>query len=131
MENTMNEILEKIKNDPFANHLGVVPEEVTKGYARCSIEISENHLNFGGFPHGGLIFSLADVAFSGATASVHMPTTALSVTTNFCGTAKVGSKLIAEAKLKNESRKFSYFDIEVRCEDKLIASFNGTGYKIT
>lgn len=127
----MNEILDKLKNDPFANFLGVVPEEVSHGYARCSIVVCENHLNFGGFPHGGLIFSLADVAFSGATASVHMPTTALNVSTNFCGTAKVGSKLTAEARLTNESRRFSYFDIEVKSEDKLIASFNGTGYKIT
>ena len=127
----MKEILEKLKNDPYANLLGINPEEVSKGYARCFIDVAEKHLNFGGFPHGGMLFSLADVAFSGAAASVHMPTTALSVTTNFCGTAKVGSKLIAEAKLKSEFRKFCYFDIEVKTDTKLIASFNGTAYKIT
>lgn len=127
----MNEILDKLTSDPYANFLGITPEEVSRGYARCSIVVDKKHLNFGGFPHGGMLFSLADVAFSGAAASIHMPTTALSVTTNFCGAAKVDSKLIAEAKLKSETRKFCYFDIEVKSESKLIASFNGTAYKIT
>ncbi len=127
----MNEIVELLRNDPYANYLGIVPEEVRRGYARCSVEVCENHLNYSGFPHGGFIFSLADVAFSGATASVHIPTTALIVTAHYYGTVKTGSILTAEAKLKSESRKFSYFDIEVRCEDTLIAAFNGTGYKIS
>lgn len=126
----MNDILEKLKGDPYANLLGVIPEKVEKGYARCSLKVSEKHLNFGGFPHGGMLFSLADVAFSGAAASIHMPAIALNVTTDFCGSAKVGFELVAEAKLKSESRKFCFFDIEVKHGEKLVASFSGTAYKI-
>lgn len=126
----INEILEKLKSDPYAQFLGVKYEEVKNGYARCSIEVTENMLNFSGFPHGGLLFSLADVAFSGAAASVYMPTTALNIAGNFCGVSKEGSKLVAEAKLKNESRRFSYFDITVKEGEKLIASFTGMAYKI-
>lgn len=126
----MNEILEKIRNDPYAQFLGVNVEQVEKGYARCSIEITEHMLNFDGNPHGGLLFSLADVAFSSAATSVHMPVTALNISCNFYSVSKKGSKLVAEAKLKNESRRFSYFDIEVKEGNKLIASFTGTAYKI-
>ena len=126
----MKEILEKIRNDPYARFIGVNVEQVERGYARCSVEITESMLNFDGNPHGGLLFSLADVAFSGAATSVHMPVTALNISGNFYGVSKTGSKLVAEAKLKNESRRFSYFDIEVKEGQKLIASFTGTAYNI-
>ncbi len=126
----MTNILTKLQSDPYANLLGVEIDEVTNGYAKCSLVIKESMLNFGGFPHGGMIFSLADVAFSGAACSLHQASTALNINGNFSGTSKVGNRIVAEAKLTNESRKFSYFTIEVKDGEKLIASFNGTAYKI-
>ena len=126
----MNKIINKIKQDPYANYLGIKPEEVTPGYARCSIHITNNMLNFAGIPHGGLIFSLADVAFSAAACSIYMPSVGIHISGNFFKPAKVGDILISEAKLVRSTRKFGNFDIHVKKDDDFLASFNGTAFKI-
>ncbi len=125
----MHEIIKKINNDPYAKLLGIKPEEVKHGYARCSVQITGSMLNSDGIPHGGLIFSLADVAFSAAAWSIDM-SVAINISGNFFKPAKTGDILFSEAKLVRATRKFGNFDIHVKnCED-LIASFNGTAFKI-
>ena len=126
----MNKIIKKINQDPYVNYLGIKPEEVMPGYARCSIHITSNMLNADGIPHGGLIFSLADVAFSAAAWSIHMPSVAINISGNFFKPSKVGDLLISEAKLDRSTKKFGNFDIYVKKNDSLIASFNGTAFKI-
>ena len=69
----MEELISRLKKDPYVNFLGIRIEKVTKGYSLCSIIITEDMLNFLGFVHGGLIFSLADTAFSAASNSDYLP----------------------------------------------------------
>lgn len=125
----MHEIIKKINQDPYANHLGIKPEEVKQGYARCSVQINDSLLNADGIPHGGFIFSLADVAFSAAAWSINM-SVAINISGNFFKPAKNGDILISEAKLVRSTKKFGNFDIHIKKGDDLIASFNGTAFKI-
>ena len=125
----MSDITEKIKNDPYANFLGVRIDKVGEGYASCSVTITRDMFNFLGGVHGGLIFSLADVAFGFASNSDHLPSYALDVSGSFLKTAKVGDVIVAEAKLVHTTKRTGFYRMEVFNGDELIATFNGTVFR--
>ncbi len=125
----MLEIIDKINQDPYAKRLGIKPEEVRWGYAKCSVHITCDMLNSDGISHGGLIFSLADVAFSAASWSIRM-SVAINISGSFFKPAKSGDILIAEAKLVRATKQFGNFNIEVKKGEDLMAAFNGTAFKV-
>ncbi len=52
-------------NDRFAAEAaGIMIDEVTEDYARCSIRLEEIHKNARGFVMGGVLFTLADFTFA-------------------------------------------------------------------
>ncbi len=125
----MDDIIEKILNDPYIKFLGISVDKVKKGYSLCSIVITNDMLNFLGLVHGGLIFSLADVAFSVASNSDHLPSYALDVSGSFLKTAKVGDTVTAEAKLIHTTKRTGIYRMEVFKNTELIATFNGTVFR--
>ena len=70
-------------------------------------------VNFQGYPHGGVIFSLADIAFSAACNSHGEPAVALSVTIGFLSAAAPGSRLVAEASERRQGRRAGFYDVTV------------------
>jgi uncharacterized protein (TIGR00369 family) len=52
---------ERLKNNHFINHIGLVLEDVEKGRATMSIDIEKHHLQQNGFMHGGVTATLCDV----------------------------------------------------------------------
>jgi acyl-CoA thioesterase len=125
----MDEFLNTVRNDPWANFLGVNIEKVEKGYACCSVVIREEMLNFLGAVHGALIFSLADVAFSAAANSDYSPSLALDVSGSFLKGAAVGDTLTAEARLLNTTKRTGLYRMDVSKNGELIATFNGTVFR--
>ena len=125
----MIDITEKIKNDPYANFLGVRIDKVGEGCASCSVTITRDMFNFLGGVHGGLIFSLADVAFGFASNSDHLPSYALDVSGSFLKTAKVGDVIVAEATLVHTTKRTGFYRMQVFNGDELIATFNGTVFR--
>ncbi|MBN2397785.1 MAG: PaaI family thioesterase, partial [Deltaproteobacteria bacterium] len=86
---TASAIADKIRGEPYASSLGIRIDAVEEGYASCSLTVTEGMLNFLGVVHGGLIFSLADVAFSAASNSDHFPSYALDVSGSFLRAPRV------------------------------------------
>jgi acyl-CoA thioesterase len=127
----MKEFLEKAKKDPYANFLGIRIDEAKRGYAVCSVVVREEMLNFNGLLHGGFVFSLADFAFSVASNSDHMPSFALDISGSFLKTAAVGDNVIAEARLIHGTRRTGLYRMEVFKNRELIATFNGTVFRLT
>lgn len=125
----MSDIAEKVKNDPYAGLLGIIVESVDEGYARCSVTVSGSMLNFLGMLHGGLVFSLADVAFSAASNRDHSPSYALDISGSFLRTAKVGDVIIAEARLIHTTRRTGVYRMDVKNGSDLMATFNGTVFR--
>ncbi len=125
----MNDIYEKAKNDPFANFLGVNIEKVEKGYAECSLVLTENMFNFLGTPHGGLIFTLADIAFAAASNSDYTPSFALDISGSFYKSAKVGDKLRGICKVLQSTKRTGHYEMKVYNNDVEIARFNGTVFR--
>ena len=122
----MKDFLQKAKKDPYGNFLGIRIDEVKKGYAVCSIVIREEMLNFNGLLHGGLVFSLADFAFSVTANGDHMPSFALDISGSFLKTAAVGDNVIAKARLLHGTKRTGLYRMEIFKNRELIATFNGT-----
>jgi acyl-CoA thioesterase len=125
----MDEFLNTVRNDPWANFLGVTIEKVEKDFARCSVIIRGDMLNFLGAVHGALIFSLADVAFSAAANSSYSPSLALDISGSFIKGAVVGDTLTAVARMLNTTKRTGLYRMDVSKNGELIATFNGTVFR--
>ena len=125
----MNDIAEKVASDPYVKFLGINIDKVEEEYASCSITITGDMFNFLGVVHGGLIFTLADVAFSTASNSTHLPSFALDISGSFLKTAKIGDVIVAEAKLIHTTKRTGVYRMEVLNNKELIATFNGTVFR--
>ncbi len=125
------DITEKIRGEPYAGSLGIRLDTAGEGYATCSVTITGDMLNFLGVVHGGLIFSLADVAFSAASNSDHFPSYALDVSGSFLKAPRVGDVVVAEARRVHATKRTGVYRMEVLSEGELIATFNGTVFRKT
>ncbi len=117
------------RHDYFGELLGIEVLETRSGYARISLKIIKNHLNFSGYAHGGVIFSLADCAFAEAS-NFDKPAVAVQVSINYIRPSTEGDILIAEASRVSEGKTFSLFKITVTKEEKLVALFSGLAYNV-
>ena len=126
---TSSEILKKVGEEPYAASLGIRIDAVENGRAVCLVKITEKMLNFLGVAHGGLIFSLADVAFSAASNYDHFPSYALDVSGSFLKAPQVGDLVTAEARQVHSTKRTGVYRIEVTTGGKLIATFNGTVFR--
>ena len=59
-----------IQNDGFGRFLGADVAIVAPGHSRVSLTVTDQMTNFHGITHGGLVFSLGDLAFAAARISV-------------------------------------------------------------
>lgn len=120
---------EVVGKDPMATHLGIVVEEASEGYARCSVTVKPQYLNAVDRAHGALIYALADQAFAVACNSLGTMALALTVSINYLSAAMDGERIISEARPVNIARKISVWQLEVKGTDgRLIASAQGTAY---
>ncbi|MEM8860456.1 MAG: PaaI family thioesterase [Chloroflexota bacterium] len=125
------QIKEYILNDPWGNHLGAKLEEIREGYARFSLEVKPEFMNFNGLAHGGLIFSLGDLAFAAAGNSRGQMAVALEVKVNFVKAGQLGDLLIAEAEEVSLNGPIGLFEIRVKDGNsgELIAQSQATLYR--
>ena len=90
-------IAQAVGQDPFARSLGIEVLEVGAGYSKVAVTVDERMLNSHRTAHGGLIFSLADVAFALACNSHGQLAVALNVSIHYVAPVAPGTRLIAEA----------------------------------
>jgi acyl-CoA thioesterase len=106
----------QIASDPWAQALGIEFLELARGYCRVALTLKPHMLNYQGYPHGGVIFSLGDVAFGAACNSHGATSVALSMTISFLAAVTPGSRLIAEARERRQGRRAGFYDITVSTE---------------
>ena len=102
-----------IRTDPFAELLGVDVEIPAPGQSRASLTVSSAMANFHGLTHGGLIFSLSDIAFAAASNSQGQTAVALNVAINFLQPSRPGDRLVAEAREVHAQGPTAVYDIQV------------------
>jgi acyl-CoA thioesterase len=102
-----------LRREPWARELGIEYLELGPGRCRVALTLRPEMLNHQGAPHGGVIFSLADVAF-GAACNAHGGTwVALSMTISLLAAAPAGAQLVAEARERRHGRRAGFYDVTV------------------
>lgn len=118
-----------IERDRYAEFIGAEVLEIRQGLARVALKLDENHLNFMGMIHGGVIFSLADVAFGAAANSFGSKAMALSVGIDFMAAPDTSDRLTAEVELLSRAGKMGYYRMVVADSGgKEVARCHGWAY---
>jgi acyl-CoA thioesterase len=127
----MNEaFLDKLSADPYAKFLGIEIEKIEEGRAEVSLTINENMLNFHGTANGGVIFSLADVAFAIASNSYGQTAVGINVNMNYMKAGMLGDTLLATAEEETRNPKLALYRLTVRNQDdELIAIADGMVFR--
>jgi acyl-CoA thioesterase len=128
MANDNVEILkDKEKGEPAAKFLGMELAELTPGYAKITMMLKPEHVNFNGLVFGGVIMCLADQAFAYGMNSLIMPSIATNFSIQLIAGAKVGDVLTAECRPLKSGRRVGFAEMTVTDQTgKLIAKATGT-----
>ena len=116
-------------HDEFARQNGIEIVEIAEGYARTRVHIEPRHLNAGGSVQGGVLFTLADLAFAAATNSHGTLTVTSSANITFIRGANTGV-ITAEAHELVNHRHLPFCEVRVTDEaSNLLAIFTASGYR--
>jgi len=127
MDNTLKE---KILADPFARFLGARFLEVAPGYAVVEAKIPEHLSNLHGSAHGGVIFALADIAFSAASNAGGTVAVALNASINYLKAVPPHSTLTAIAREESQGNRTRLYRIKIVDEqENTVAWFEGLVYR--
>ena len=128
----MNELAEHLKNDRFAENIGIERVPCKDGTWTARLTVAEKHLNGLGVAQGGVIFTLADYAFAIASNTDGRISTGLQTNMAFISPAQPGDILQAHIREISRRKTISIYEIEIRTTqtDQLIALFTGTGFRI-
>jgi acyl-CoA thioesterase len=123
---------QRIEHDPWARSLGIEFLELRRGHCRLRLQLRSHMVNFQGSPHGGVIFSLADVAFGAACNSHGHDAVALSVTINYLAAVAPDSVLLAEAREIKQGRRAGFYELRVSTEDgRAVATAQAVAHRAT
>lgn len=130
MGNTLQAFGEQFsKNDALASEIGIELVDISQGYAKAKLAITEKHLNSFHTVHGGTIFALADFVFAVAANSHGTVAVAINVSISYLKAVTEGM-LYAEAKEVSLSPKLGTYSVAVTDEhDNLVATFQGMTYR--
>ncbi len=127
-----SEISETIRAEPWARSLGIEHLDIRRGYCRVRLRLQPHMVNFQGYPHGGVIFTLADVAFGAACNSHGATAVALSVTIDFLAAVRPEATLLAEAREVKQGHRAGFYEVRVTTEDgEAVATAHCIAHRIT
>lgn len=144
-DNAIDQLTERARtvfaNDRYATELtGATIDYVGDGEARCSLATSELHRNAKGAVMGGVLFTLADLAFAVAANSAELTQASdvehvalcwvsASSTIHFLNAAN-GTRLNATARPVKRGRTTAVYQITVDDGQRDIALVTTTGHKL-
>ena len=116
-------------HDEFARQNGIEIIDIREGYARTQVRIEPLHLNASGSVQGGVLFTLADLAFAAATNSHGTLTVTTTANITFVRGANAGL-ITAEAQELVNHRHLPFCEVRVTDESgNLLAIFSASGYR--
>ena len=116
-----------LARDRFVAAMGIELIEIGPGHSRLACQVGEQHVNFNGTCHGGVIFTLADTAF-GLTANSD-GSVAIGIDTHltFARPVRAGDRIMAEAREVTRTRSLATYRVDVtRGDGQQVAAFTGT-----
>lgn len=124
-------LLERLNaNDHFAQSIGARLVEVRPGYARAELTVTDRHLNGAGVCQGGVMFTLADLAFAAVANSHGILSVGVSNHITYVKAGNLGDVLSAECTEQVDHRKLPYCDMRITNQNgDVLAMMNGLGYR--
>ena len=116
-------------HDEFARQNGIEIVDISDGYARTQVQIEPRHLHAGGSVQGGVLFTLADLAFAAATNSHGTLTVTSSANITFVRGASAGI-ITAEARELVNHHHLPFCEVKVMDQTgTILAIFTASGYR--
>jgi uncharacterized protein (TIGR00369 family) len=133
----MHEHLEVVKRqferDNYAKSLGIVMDELTDDTILMHMELREDMLNMYDRPHGGIIYSLADVAFSVLGNNKNNISVGLDCSITYHSSPDLGAVLVVEGETLSHSRRTASFLFNLYAEKEgvrtLVATMKSVSYR--
>jgi acyl-CoA thioesterase len=123
------DLMRYFKKDKFAQFIGIELLDVREGWAKAVLEIKDHHLNGLKSVHGGVIYSLADLAFAAAANSKGRVAVAINNTISYVK-APQGTVIYAEAQEVSQNHKLATYAVNVTdAQGEIIAVFQGMVYR--
>lgn len=123
------DLMRYFKKDKFAQFIGIELLDVREGWAKAILEIKDHHLNGLKSVHGGVIYSLADLAFAAAANSKGRVAVAINNTISYVK-APQGTIIYAEAREVSQNHKLATYAVNVTdAQGEIIAVFQGMVYR--
>jgi acyl-CoA thioesterase len=108
-------MLEKVNiDDAFAKTVGMRIVELSPGYAKALMDVTDDHVNLFQMAHGGAIFSVADQACEAAGNSFGIPAVAIQNNIHFLSAGTSGDRLEATARVVHRTRRIGLVEAVVR-----------------
>lgn len=124
-------IREAFERDPYAAAQGYRLIDITDETVTVAMTIRDDQVNFLGGTHGGVVFSVADCAFS--LASNAYPEDAVAIDTHLVIMAPsgIGDSLTATAVEVSRGKSLATYRVDVtRGDGRTVAAFTGTVFVI-
>jgi acyl-CoA thioesterase len=120
----------KFEHDRIAAHFGMEITGAGVGWGEVRMEVAERHLNSVDTTHGGVLFSLADVAMAVAGNSHGIVSVAANASISFVKPARAGETLTARAQEIAQTRKTAAIRIDIVNEQgEVVALMQGTVFR--
>lgn len=119
--------------DEYARSLGIVLDELTDDTIRMHLSLRRDMLNFYDRPHGAVIYSLADTAFSVLGNNRNTICVALECSIIYHASPRPDTVLVVEGQTISTTRRTGAFLFNVYMEDgavrTLIATMKSVSYR--
>jgi acyl-CoA thioesterase len=117
--------------DKAAHSLGMEVSAIAPGHASVTMTVREDMLNGFGICQGGLVATLADMAFAYACNSYNELTVASGFDVDLLGPGQLGDRLTASGRVVSQGSRMGLYDIEVTNQSgERIAVFRGRSYRM-
>ncbi|MHA1569323.1 MAG: hotdog fold thioesterase [Alphaproteobacteria bacterium] len=118
-----------VGHDAYLGMMGIELADCGPGRATVRMTVRPDQTNFIGTCHGGVVFAVADAAFSLSSNTPGASTVAIDAHIAFTAGAREGDVLTATSREVSRSNRLATYRIEVTTPDEaVIAAFTGTAY---
>lgn len=119
------------ENDRLFRFLDAQITDVGEGFAEVEMTVRDAHLNAAGVCQGGVIFTLADLAFALASNSYGNVALAIKSSITYVKSARIGDLLRARAQEFHRSKNLATYHVVItNGNGEKIAFFEGTVYRL-
>lgn len=133
MKEKIEIVKKQFENDKFAKSLGIFLDELTEHTILMHMQLRDDMFNWFDRPHGGVIYSLADAAFSVLGNNNNNLAVALDCSITYHASPDPGTVLIVEGESLSSTRRTASYLFKVYMEKKqsrtLVATMKSVSYR--